>query len=164
MGKPVQLTEAHINAITSVTNCCTCGSQSPFVEHHEPDCQHRLLWELYDTLKSSTPVGWTEPHRGKKWFINPGDTVQEGTELTPVYELPYAPDNPEIAGGDVKFWHLMYEEMGSTRDAGFKEAYKILDIEDDGEYRWKWLLLELQALKNNYDHAVREIEDGSSCC
>lgn len=160
MGKPVQINQNHLDAL--VFGTCNCGTEGPFVEHHEPTCNNRLLWELKDTLEAATPIGWTYPWRGKKAFVNPGDTVQVGTELTPVYELPYAQDNPEIAGGDVKFWHCIFEEMISIRDAGFKEAYEILGIEDDGEYRWKWLLLELRRLKNNYDHAVEEIEDGCS--
>jgi hypothetical protein len=83
-------------------------------------------------------------------------------ELTPVYDLPFAQDNPQIAGGDVNFWHYMYQEMCERHDAGFKEAYKILGIEDDGEYRWKWLLLELSSLMRDHNRAISETENDSS--
>lgn len=35
------------------------------------------------------------------------------------------------------------EESRTLHVAGMREAYRLLGIEDDGEYRWKWLLLEL---------------------
>ena len=153
MTKPVQLTEKHLEALDhAVWHSCDCEPSGPFEEHHAPDCKHRLLAELQATLAASTPIGWTHPYRGKLAFVNPGDTIQAGTELTPVYHLPYAQDNPEIAGGDVKFWHYMFQDMCRTRDAGFQEAYRILGIEDDGEYRWKWLLLELDSLMQHTRH------------
>jgi len=45
---------------------------------------------------------------------------------------------------DSLFWKTQSEEQSNTHVAGFKEVYRITGIEDTGEYRWKWLLMEIQ--------------------
>ena len=37
------------------------------------------------------------------------------------------------------------KELRSLHDAGIKEVYRLCGVEDDGEYRWKWVLLELSS-------------------
>lgn len=48
------------------------------------------------------------------------------------------------------------DELRSLHDAGIKEAYRICGVEDDGEYRWKWVLLELSTLVRK----VKELTEG----
>jgi len=59
--------------------------------------------------------------------------------------------NVDIAKDEVK-------ELRSLHDAGIKEAYRICGVEDDGEYRWKWVLLELSSRINR----IKELEKDKS--
>lgn len=44
-----------------------------------------------------------------------------------------------------------WDALDESRIAFVKEAYKLLGIEDDGEYRWKWVLLGIHSLKEERD-------------
>ena len=59
--------------------------------------------------------------------------------------------NIDIAKDEIK-------ELRSLHDAGIKEAYRICGVEDDGEYRWKWVLLELSSRVNR----IKELEKDKS--
>lgn len=53
----------------------------------------------------------------------------------------------------------------NVHEAGFREAYKMLGIEDDGEYRWKWLLLKLADFTDpKYQYAGSRIQRGAIEC
>lgn len=48
------------------------------------------------------------------------------------------------------------DELRELHNAGIKEAYRICGIEDDGEYRWKWVLLEFNSMVKK----IKELEEG----
>lgn len=48
------------------------------------------------------------------------------------------------------------DDLRRLHIAGCREAYKICGVEDDGEYRWKWVLLELARLKRQSTGAASE--------
>lgn len=54
------------------------------------------------------------------------------------------------------------DQLRGLHDTGIKEAYRICGVEDDGEYRWKWVLLELATLKAEKEKADQIIKDLSS--
>lgn len=60
----------------------------------------------------------------------------------------------DVQSNTIVQWYDMMsqwaEDAEGIRCAGFKEAYRKLGIEDDGEYRWKWLLLEIGDLKKPF--------------
>lgn len=69
----------------------------------------------------------------------------------------------ELASQQIQIWEKRVEELESEvkelrnlHDAGCREAYKICGTEDDGEYRWKWVLLELSSRVNR----IGELKNG----
>lgn len=58
------------------------------------------------------------------------------------------------------------DALDESRIAFVKEAYKLLNIEDDGEYRWKWVLLGIHNLKTERNKAeafARDIANNYDC-
>ena len=45
---------------------------------------------------------------------------------------------------DAQFYKGEYERLQANHQAGFKEIYARTGIEDTGEYRWKWVISELE--------------------
>jgi hypothetical protein len=43
-----------------------------------------------------------------------------------------------------KNYKFLYQQLQDGHEAGFKELYKCTGIEDTGEYRWKWVISELE--------------------
>ena len=63
----------------------------------------------------------------------------------------------DIAKDEVK-------ELRSLHDAGIKEAYRICGVEDDGEYRWKWVLLELSSRVDRIKELEARVEYKQEDC
>lgn len=96
---------------------------------------------LYDQATVESLQAKVEEQQGLLMAMEEAKNINEGTLRGTVTKL-----------------EAELQSIRSINEGGFREAYEYLGIEDDGEYRWKWLLLELSNVKE-LRAMLREIVD-----
>jgi hypothetical protein len=112
-----------------------------------------LLGGKFECLEALSPEPVAEPHPSHGSASARLDGLLEALrERFPKAHNKYSSAPPEPAFlkaiddaiRDALFWETQSEEQSNTHVAGFQEMYRRTGIEDTGEYRWKWLLMEIQ--------------------